>query len=309
MLLTCRKRFAMAHPVNIFALVVVCLAAFTSGVRGQEDDEPTTAPSTRPVQKVVSPPKENFHVYVLMGQSNMDGRDKAALGAQVDNPRVLALNEDGKWVVARDPMRGVAKGGIGPGIPFALEMIKADPNVTIGLVPCAVGGTPLSRWVKGADLYEKALARAKMAATAGAIKGVLWHQGESDTTTQKNADSYEDRLKQMIQDLRKDLGDPNLPIVVGQLGEFLSTTKYPFVDTVRDALKHIPETVPNVGYADSAGLSDRGDKLHFNAEGAKTLGTRFAKAMQALQKRPRSADTPSGKEGASTQPSTPATQR
>src|SRR5439155_9170141 len=142
---------------------------------------------------------------------------------QLDNPLVLALNTDGKWIVARDPIHpkeGRIEPGMGPGIPFAIEMLKADPKVTIGLVPCAVGGTPLRRWVKGADLYEKAVSRAKLAAQAGVIKGVLWHQGESDTGNQKNAESYESRLTQMFKDLRQDLGLPDLPIVVGQLGDF-----------------------------------------------------------------------------------------
>lgn len=102
---------------------------------------------------VTPPAGEGFHVYLLMGQSNMVGRDARAPGPQVDNPRVLALNADGRWVVARDPLHakvGRIEPGVGPGIPFALEMLKADSRVIIGLVPCAVGGTPLRRWVKGA---------------------------------------------------------------------------------------------------------------------------------------------------------------
>jgi hypothetical protein len=173
--------------------------------------------------------------------------------------------------------------GIGPGIPFALEMLKAAPNVTIGLVPCAVGGTSLSRWVKGADLYERAVSRAKLAAQVGVIQGVLWHQGESDTSKQKNAESYEARLTQMFKDLRQDLDLPELPIVVGQLGDFLTPEKYPYAETVRSAIKHAPSAIANVGYADAAGLVDKGDKLHFAADAENELGARYAKAMQELQ--------------------------
>lgn len=239
----------------------------------------------------VTPPanKEAFHIYLLMGQSNMAGRDTRTLAAQVDNPRVLALNADGQWVVARDPIHakeGRIEPGAGPGIPFATEMLKTDPKVTIGLVPCAVGGTPLRRWVKGGDLYENAVRRAREAAKAGVISGVLWHQGESDTAKKENADSYQARLVQMFKDLRQDLGLPNLPIVVGQLGDFLALTpeKNPYFETVRTALKAMPQSLPGVGYADSAGLGDKGDKLHFNAEAQKEFGARYAKAMQELQK-------------------------
>jgi hypothetical protein len=221
-----------------------------------------------------------------MGQSNMVGRDTSTMASQVDNPHILALSEDGEWVVARDPLHaknGRIEPGVGPGMTFAVEMLKANPGRTIGLVPCAVGGTGLSRWVKGADLYQKAVERAKIAAQAGVIKGMLWHQGESDTNSASNADSYQDRLTQMFKDLRSDLGLPGMPIVVGQLGEFLTVEKYPFVNTVRATLKRIPSLVANTGYADSAGLSDKGDQLHFSAAAQKEFGSRYAKAMQKLQ--------------------------
>ena len=235
------------------------------------------------------PARENLHVYLLMGQSNMAGRDPRQLAAQGDNPRVLAFTPEGKWVVARDPIHqkdGRIEPGAGPGVPFANAMCKADPNVTIGLVPCAVGGTPLKRWVKGGDLYAKAVEKAKAAAKDGVICGVLWHQGESDTGDEKNAATYQTRLAGMIKDLRADLGQPDLPVVVGQLGEFLANNpgKHPFLETVRSAIQGIPSAVPHTGYADSAGLGDKGDKLHFSADAQKELGARFAKAMQPLQK-------------------------
>jgi hypothetical protein len=235
------------------------------------------------------PAKENFHVYLLLGQSNMAGRDTRGLAGQVDNPRILALDPDGRWVVARDPIHvkiGRPEPGAGPGIPFALAMLETTPDASIGLVPCAVGGSPLRRWVKGGDLYAQAFARAQTASATGTLRGVLWHQGESDSDKQDAAETYEARLAHMFADLRHDLGRPDLPIVVGQLGEFLTKDNHPHVDTVRAALRRVPATVPLVGFADSAGLGHKGDKLHFNAEAAKELGIRFARAMTGLQKQP-----------------------
>jgi hypothetical protein len=244
--------------------------------------------------KTATPPaKENFHIYLLMGQSNMAGRDLKEMETQQENPRILSLNPEGQWVVAKDPLHakvGSPQPGIGPGLSFATEMLKeeTDPKVTIGLIPCAVGGTPLKRWTKGkgGDLYEQAVNRAKTASKDGVIVGMIWHQGESDSDKQANADSYGTRLAGMIADLRKDLDQPELPVVVGQLGEFLALTpeKFPHAATVQAAIKKIPDTVPHTGYADSAGLGHKGDKLHFNAEASKELGIRFAKAMTALQK-------------------------
>ena len=247
-------------------------------------------PDVAPATPVVTPPtREVFDIYLLMGQSNMAGRDTRALASQVDNPRILALDAEGQWVVARDPIHGKdgrTIPGAGPGIAFAAEMLKVNPKVTIGLVPCAVGGMPLKRWVKEGDLYERAVARAKAVFQTGVIKGVLWHQGETDTTKPEWANAYEPRLTQMLKDLRQDLGLPDLPVVVGQLGDFLSQTpgKYPCVDAVRGAIKQVPAAVPHVGYADSAGLGDKGDKLHFSADAQAEMGARYAKTMQELQR-------------------------
>jgi hypothetical protein len=250
---------------------------------GSQAQQPTASAASTPAV-VAAPARETFHIYLLMGQSNMVGRDTRSLASQVDNPRLLSLNQDNQWVVARDPIHADARipVGVGPGKSFGLEMLKSDPKVTIGLVPCAVGGTPLSRWVKGADLYEQCMVRAKAVAGAGSIDGVLWHQGEADTTTKENADTYEARLVQMFKDLRADLGLPNLPIVVGQLGPFLDVAKYPYVETVRAAIRHLPADLPHVGYADSAGLEDKGDQLHFSADSQTVFGGRYAKAMQQV---------------------------
>ena len=112
---------------------------------------------------------------------------------------------------------------------------------------------------------------------------MLWLQGETDSDKQPWAETYEARLKKMLQDLRQDIGRPNLPIVVGQIGGFLTVEKHLYVDTARAALKKVPAELPNVGYADSAGLGDKGDQLHFDAAGAQAMGTRFAAAMIKLQ--------------------------
>jgi hypothetical protein len=260
----------------IFTLLLACLSTGFASAQSK----PATPPA-----------KENFHLYLLMGQSNMAGRDRTGMDSQQENPRILSLNPEGQWIVAKDPLHpkaGKIEPGVGPGMSFATEMLKSetDPKVTIGLIPCAVGGTPLKRWVKGGDLYEQAITRAKPASKDGVIMGVLWHQGETDSEKQANADSYGTRLTGMITDLRKDLGQPELPIVVGQLGEFLALTpeKFPYASTVEAAIKKIPDTVPHTGFADSAGLGHKGDKLHFNADAAKELGIRFAHAMKDLQK-------------------------
>jgi hypothetical protein len=236
--------------------------------------------------RIVTPPaREHFKIYLLMGQSNMAGRDRRQLDRQTTSPRVLAMTPEGQWYEAKDPLHqkdGRTEPGAGPGIPFALGLLKAEsPDVTVGLVPCAVGGTPLKRWVKGGDLYARALERARL---AGTIAGMIWLQGETDSDQQPWAERYEKSLAGMIASLRADLDQPSLPIVVGQIGEFLSLEKHPYVDTVRAAIRQVAATVPHTGYADSAGLGDLGDRLHYSADAQREMGARFAAAMLTLKK-------------------------
>lgn len=274
---------------RIFSIVAAMFVttAFVLGVPAEAWAKEGASVSGADAPAPSLPPRANLRVYLLMGQSNMAGRGALDAIAPADNPRILALGADGHWTVARDPLHGKVgrtEPGVGPGLSFAQAMLKSDPTITIGLVPCAVGGTPLKRWVKGGDLYEQAVARARVASVDGVLAGVLWHQGETDSDKQPWADTYEARLTRMIADLRADLGRPDLPVVVGQLGEFLTPEKHPGVDTVRAVLKHLPTVVPHTGYADSAGLVNKGDQLHFDTASARQLGIRYAEAMLKLQK-------------------------
>jgi hypothetical protein len=234
--------------------------------------------SSTPTNVFVAGNAGKVHVFLLIGQSNMVGRDTNGIKIQTTDQRIAYLDNSGHLQVAIEPMHQGGS-GMGPGIPFALQMIKNYPNQQIILVPCAVGGTPLSRWVKGADLYERAVKRAKIAMAMGTLDGVVWHQGESDSNNAELAQSYQSRLVQMFTDLRADLEKPKLPIVVGQLGEFV---KYTYSDVVKAAIKQMPEKLPGVAFADSNGLTDKGDHLHFNTASQQQFGQRYAAAMLTL---------------------------
>ena len=247
----------------------------------------TPAPASAPVAAAdpvpARPPFDlgepgKLHLYLLIGQSNMVGRDATGIENQTPDPRIGSFDATGHWVIAIEPIY-TGGNGFGPGTFFAASLLANRPQGKIGLIPCAVGGTALSHWVKGGDLYEAALKRAKLAAGAGILDGVLWHQGESDALEADLANTYEARLVKMFLDLRADLGRPDLPIVVGQLGTFVQE---PYVDTVRAAIKDAARIVPRVGYADSEGLADKGDHLHFSVASQKEMGARYAAAMQSL---------------------------
>ena len=225
----------------------------------------------------------NFHLYLLIGQSNMAGRGKIELQDKVVVPRVLMLNKANEWGSAVDPIsfdKTIA--GVSLGRTFGIEMAKADPKVKIGLIPCAVGGTPIRRWQQNGDLYKAALKRAKIAQKDGVIKGILWHQGESDSGKEVTAKIYEQQLHAMIAAWRKDLGNDSIPIVVGEMGRFYKRAKFKHV--VDAALKALPSKVKHAAWVSAEGLNHKGDVVHFNATSYREFGKRYAAKMQALIK-------------------------
>lgn len=245
-----------------------------------------------PPENAAKPPatRSDFHIYLLMGQSNMVGRDTEHVPAPLNNPRILSLDPKEQWVIAKDPLhpaKNKRKSGVGPGMSFAVEMLKSKPRVTIGLIPCAAEGSQLSDWVKGGKCYEAAVKRAKSAAGSGVIKGVLWHHGEKDAKVKDFAITYKDRLVTMITDLRADLGQPELPFVIGQLGEFVTKDRNPFVDELRKSINRVPSAIKNVDVISSSGLEpvkSTSDKLYFDAESQEKLGKRYAAAMRKLER-------------------------
>jgi hypothetical protein len=233
------------------------------------------------------PDRAHLHLYLLMGQSNMAGRGEISQEDETADPRVLCFTLGNRWEAAVEPITRDRKSGlgVGPGLSFGKQMAANNKEVKIGLVPCAVGGTPLRRWVRGGDLYSNAVYRAHLAMKDGTLKGVLWHQGESDSGAKTNAASYGDRLAQMIKDLRTDLQSPDLPVVVGQLGEFLydrGPDKSPYARVVNDALARLPEKVPHTACVFSKGLSHKGDVLHFDGTSQREFGKRYAREMLKL---------------------------
>ncbi len=226
-------------------------------------------------------------VYILMGQSNMSGRGPLTEeNSKVQNNHVFMYTEDLKWVPAKNPLHFDKPSvvAVGPGLSFGVAIQEAKKS-KIGLVPTAVGGTSINSWVPGGfdkntkkHPYDDAEQRILAAMKTGKVKGILWHQGESDSKAE-SAKTYLPKLMELIARLRKLTGDENLPFVVGELGRY-----NPQYDNINTELAELPSLVPHTAVVSSEGLVDKGDQTHFDAASAVEFGKRFAAKMLLLQK-------------------------
>ena len=235
-----------------------------------------------PARSLLPAAREDFHLYLLIGQSNMAGRGKMTPSDRRPSPGVLAMDAQGTWRPAAHPLHfdKPSMAGVGLGLDFATSMRDDGDQAMIGLIPCAFGGTSLDQWARGGKLYDDAIARADAGAKSGVIRGVLWHQGESDSTAAL-AGTYAARLTKLIGDLRHDLETPNLPVVVGELGHFRQS-KNEFNAEINRQLAQVAAEVPRVKLASAADLTDVGDQTHFDADSLREFGRRYAAAMRAL---------------------------
>jgi hypothetical protein len=271
---------------TLFIFSLLSLVSTVDGLRAQ---------SLMPRQRtLVVPPatRQKLQLYLLIGQSNMAGRGVVEAQDTLPNRRVLRLNSAEQWEVAQDPLHfDKPAAGVGPGLAFGRAMAAQDTSVTIGLIPGAVGGSGIDTWTPGAYFadtkthpYDDALARARTALAAGTLAGIIWHQGESDTSPEKSTD-YAPKLTALIARLRADLRAPNVPFVAGQLPVFpQGTTDAGGVGRVNAALAGLGKTVPHYACVPATGTTDRGDHLHLDAASARLMGQRYAAAMQQLQK-------------------------
>ncbi len=236
----------------------------------------------------------NLDLYLLIGQSNMSGRNKIHEIDKTTIPGIYSLNKQNKWVPAKEPLHHdeLPYPAVGPGFAFARELKKLSPNQNIGLIPCAVGASPISVWKPNTKFsfgphkyvpYDDALKRAKIALKNGKLKGILWLQGESDSTNLKNANAYLNHYELFIEKLRHDLKAYDIPFIAAELGPFLKNHKaFPHSEKINKALHTAADRSPIVACISSANTTSRGDNLHFNAKSMRELGKRYAQALAKL---------------------------
>ncbi|PKI20148.1 acetylxylan esterase [Staphylococcus succinus] len=215
---------------------------------------------------------------LLIGQSNMAGRGFIDNVKPIIDERIQVL-KNGRWQMMDEPIhsdRTVA--GIGPAASFAKLWLDEHPEETIGLIPCADGGTSIDDWAEEQPLTRHAISEAKFAMETSELIGILWHQGESDSMDGKYQD-YAPKLSRLIKHFRDRLNVPTVPFVMGLLGDYLgregfgqSATEFAQINAqiIAVATKH-----SNCYYVTGEQLSANPDGIHINAQSQRLLGMRY----------------------------------
>jgi hypothetical protein len=249
-------------------------------------------PASRNLQAQVD---TTFHIYLMFGQSNMEGAGTPEAQDRVKNPRVWMMQDStcpnlnrtyGNWYVASPPLNR-CWGGLGPGDSFGrLLGEKAPAYVTkIGLINASVSGCNIFIYKKGCPNgldaasqgipfgcgYAWLLDLAKKAQQVGVIKGIIFHQGETNNTDT----NWKYTVQQIIADLKADLGLGDIPFLAGELlySEYGSCCGAHNVE-----INKLPGIIPNTHVISAKGLPGK-DYAHFTNASYRTLGERYAVQM------------------------------
>jgi len=227
--------------------------------------------------------KENTWVFIMAGQSNMAGRGLVEPQDTVFNKRILSINKNGELIVAKEPLHWYEpeRTGLDCGYSFAKTLIKnITGNISVLLIPTAVGGSSISQWLndslyRNVKLFSNFEEKTEIAKQFGIIKGILWHQGESDAN-EKDIPLYKQRLGLLFSKFRAIVGNTELPVLIGELGSF-SDNQANF-DLINKQVHSYATEDKNSRVISTKDLKDKGDHLHFDSKGQRMIGKRFAEA-------------------------------
>ncbi len=253
-----------------------------------------------------------WSIFLLIGQSNMAGM--AATPSSIDleelqQVRVLGFKDCSnpsrvynEWDIASPPLHNCTE-GVGPGDWFAKTLVQEGYPDTIGLVPVAISGAGIDLFRKGISYsynytpfennrsgagYDWMLTKLRKALEKGNLKGILFHQGESDCSGWGgNPTTWVSRVEDVISDIKADLNiDYDLPFIAGHLSDTENNFKQmnPYID-------QLPSVIPNTLVVSSQGLLRGGDNIHFTTESQRTFGKRYAEAFLNWQKENSSSST------------------
>ena len=225
--------------------------------------------------------KESVWVFILAGQSNMAGRGLVEPVDTIPESRLLTINKEGQLIIAKEPLHFYEPNltGLDCGYSFGTTLIKSiHDSISILLIPAAVGGSSISQWLgdsvhRSVKLFSNFLEKMEIGKKYGIIKGILWHQGESDAN-EKDIVLYTKRLSKLITRFRSFVGSSNLPVLLGELGSFSSDKES--WKLINKAIEEYSLQDRNTVVISTADLEHKGDSIHFDSKGQRTMGKRFA---------------------------------
>lgn len=231
--------------------------------------------------------------FLMIGQSNMAGRGDFGVVEPILDKNLFMLR-NGRWQQMSEPInpdRGIFSGkyrsGVGLAASFALDYHRATGR-KVGLIPCADGGTRLDQWAPGEVLYENAVNCTRLAMKNAVLKGILWHQGEADVIHPEMVATYRDRFLTMIHTLYADLGVAPVPVMIGELGAYLTRRgggylRTPELNAVFAQIADDDE-YGMCGVVSAEGLECREDVLHFNSPSLRVFGDRYFDVYRRIAK-------------------------
>ena len=253
-------------------------------------------------------PDKNFYIFLSFGQSNMEGypgvedQDKGPVDPRF---QVLAAvnfpdqhREQGHWYPAVPPLARPGN-GIGPSDYFGRTLVAHLPaNIKVGIINVSVAGCKIEMfdkdhygsyaetappWMKGiiaaygGDPYQRLVDMAKLAQKDGVIKGILLHQGESNTGDKEWPNKVKGVYDNLIKDLN--LNPKEVPLLAGEL---VSADQGGACASMNPIIDDLPKTIPNSYVISSAGLACRPDHLHFVPAAYREFGKRYGEKMMSL---------------------------
>ncbi|VBB48567.1 Beta-N-acetylhexosaminidase, family GH20 (modular protein) [uncultured Paludibacter sp.] len=239
------------------------------------------------------PSKDKLWIFIMAGQSNMAGRGWVSPYDTVPRPNIITINSKNEWVLAKEPLHFYQPNltGLDCGLSFAKYLADSiNDDITIAILPTAVGGSSISYWLNdsvfnGVHLQSNLFEKIKLAKQYGVLKGILWHQGESDASPKK-IPAYKKNLEKLFSLIRQRAGNENLPIIAGELGSYSKKEKDKKNWAAINKIIHkVADKDENTYLVKTGDLTPNDDFIHFDAPSQRKLGERYAKAYLQIERK------------------------
>ena len=260
------------------------------------------------VSAAFAAPDPNFHIYLAFGQSNMEGQgDIGQQDKSVDERFQLLWSADagscnqnaskGKWIKAVPPLAQCQGAKLGPADYFGRTMVeKTDPQIKVGIISVAVAGCSIKLFDKdnyksyvssqqgqswmiqrintyGGNPYGRLIEMAKKAQEDGVIKGIIFHQGETDA----GDGNWPPAVKKVYDNIIKDLGlDSDIPFLAGEV------LRSGVSSGANNNIAKLPQQSKNFYVVSSEGFNQAlgdGQNVHFTSQEYRDFGKRYAEKM------------------------------